>query len=196
MARTLSVTHKLKHVAFFFSVDKVASESKAPRINGPAVEPRRRGAAGEPDGPVGVRRGAHRERRPRRLGLPQQRLAAEEGQRALPIPGERRDGGGGGGGGRDECHGSESLWRGSCCVAGGARAAGLRDLRGRGGRAPGRGLLIRGGIAGAAAWRHAARRISSSGSGTPDRADVEGAPGWELIKISGSRRIGCCHVGT
>jgi len=90
----------------------------------PAVEPRRRGAAGEPDRPVGVRRGTHGERRPGRLGgLLQQRLAAEEGgRRPLPIPGERRDGGGGGRGGGDECHCARKLCgvgeRWGCVVAG------------------------------------------------------------------------------
>jgi hypothetical protein len=107
----------------------LTSEPKTtPRISHqPAVEPRRRGAAGEPDRPVGVRRGAHGERRPGRLGLSQQRLAAEEGgRRPLPIPGERRDGGGGGRGGGDECHCGRKLWRGGSVVRGARQFKGSR----------------------------------------------------------------------
>lgn len=105
-------TRQQEHTVSESDAQRTTNESKTtPRIrisSRPAVEPRGRGAAGEPDRPVGVRRGAHGERRPGRLGgLPQQRLAAEEGRRRralLPIPGERRDGGGGGRGGGDECH--------------------------------------------------------------------------------------------
>jgi hypothetical protein len=138
----------------------------------PAVEPRWRGAAGEPDRPVGIRRGAHGERRPGCLGLPQQRLADEEGGRGgggeqrrrrplLPIPGERRDGGGGGRGGGHECHCARTSCgvgeRGSCVVAVGwwVMPGSLRDLVVRA-RRSGSGF-IREGIAGAAASCHAAR---------------------------------------
>jgi hypothetical protein len=108
--------------------DNKSTLKTTPRISHqPAVEPRRRGAAGEPDRPVGVRRGAHGERRPGRLGLSQQRLAAEEGgRRPLPIPGERRDGGGGGRGGGDECHCGRKLWRGGSVVRGARQFKGSR----------------------------------------------------------------------
>jgi hypothetical protein len=120
----------------------------------PAIEPRRRGAAGEPDGPVGVRRGAHGERRPRR----RQPAAAEEGRRPQPAPGEGRDGGGGGRGGGDQRHGANA---GCCsCVVRLVTASVAREFKGSRSARTGVRWLIRDQIA--RGWPRATRRGESS----------------------------------